>query len=147
MSYVIRTRHFGTRCGIAQSFKVSTRNLPRLGLAFPSGLGKLVAIHAPGLPNVDDIISQHTLFPFFSAFLVDSQRQTMHTHFASEPSMGSWMSTGLMAAGLRWRLATCLDCVAGDYADLGYTFWRNGHLVPGLALCPYHLTPLYEHCS
>lgn len=147
MSFVIRTRHFGTRCGIARSFGMDSRNLPRLGMAFPSRLGSLAALHVPGLPNVDAVINHHTLYRFFSAFLVDTKRQAMHSHFASEPSPGSWMSTGLMGAGLRWRLATCLDCVAADLDELGYTFWRNGHLVPALALCPYHLTPLYEYCA
>jgi hypothetical protein len=146
MSYVIRTKHFGVPCGIALSFDVRSKQPSRLGLAFPSELEKLAELYAPGLPNVDSIIRHHTLYPFFSAFLIDSQRQTMRAHFAREQSPGAWMSTGLMAAGLRWRLATCLDCVTSDYADLGYTFWRNGHLVPALALCPYHLTPLYEYC-
>jgi len=146
MSYVIRTKHFGVRCGIAMSFDIRSKQPSRLGLAFPSELEKLAELHAPGLPNVDAIIRQHTLYPFVSAFLIESQRQSMHAHFAREQSPGAWMSTGLAAAGLRWRLATCIDCVTSDYADLGYTFWRNGHLVPALALCPYHLTPLYEYC-
>lgn len=147
MGYVIRTRHFGTRCAIGQWRKLKNGELPRLCLAFPSGLQELAELHAPGLPDVDIVISDHTLYPFFSAFRPDGNRRVMRSHFSHGPHTGSWMATGLMSSGLRWRLATCLDCVMTDKADLGYSFWRNGHLVPALAVCPYHLTPLYTYCT
>lgn len=109
----------------------------------PNRVGQLVDALPPGhLYSADDLIYQHTNFPFYAPFLPPDRallvRNTMreggHNRVAER--------IGLSADRLKMptHLRFCPSCVEQDRSNFGETYWHRIHQVPGVEVCPHHAT-------
>lgn len=121
----------------------------RLSWAFPSNLGRIADLFHPAVPSIEEIINNHTLFPLLRPFIPEEAVTRLLNHYHGKGVQGIASSVGFAHFGKpgRWNLSICLRCVADDTSCYEFSYWRVGHLVPGLALCPYHLEPLYKYCG
>ncbi|GIP52959.1 TnsD family Tn7-like transposition protein [Paenibacillus vini] len=112
---------------------------------FPQHLNKLTA----NLPHnskigVDELISNHTPFNFYTAFL-----SNQHTDSISD-AMINGKGTGIEAlvgvAGSRVKLndylKVCPVCLVEDCENLGEGFWKRSHQIVGALFCIKHEVPL-----
>lgn len=148
--YIARVRYYGASDGMTATRNYLGKHSQRLAWVYPSQLGKLCELFHPALPSTPELINGHTLFPLFRPFLPEKSVSNLYEHFSGKgrqqvASLVGWKHSGLTN---RWDLSICLECVKQDQAStLSTPYWRTGHTVPALALCPYHLSPLYVYCQ
>ncbi len=89
-------------------------------------------------PSANEIIDQHTLWPFFAAFQSSKRRESTREEMKSSGS--PYMSLGLMASGSAWSqtLKYCPMCVEVDRMRFGETYWHRVHQIPGIEACHRH---------
>lgn len=110
-------------------------------IELPSHLDDLIAALPAGhCYDADQLIDNHTLFPFYGPFLPSERlahiRQDMHGN--KGPTIH--MRTGIMASRVslpRW-LRLCSLCVQEDRKQFGECYWHRIHQVPGVEICPIH---------
>lgn len=89
----------------------------------------------------DSLLTQHTLTPFFNALT------------GLKPSKAGSKSVRHRQAYKRqapFRLGSkflkcCKECANEDNANLGFSYWRSSHQLPGMLWCPVHHQPLSWH--
>ena len=92
-----------------------------------------------GLVDMDpeDYIRRHTLQPFLRvAAYCDDDVGTFEQPNAIRIRQRATISP------IRKKPLFCGDCIAKDKRDLGFTYWRSCHQMPGVDVCPEHRTPL-----
>ena len=108
--------------------------LDHLGAALPRGHNF----------SADGFIDEHTLLPFYGAFL-SPERLTL---VRSEMRQSSRRAVARTCAGVsRFRLQLeylryCLTCVADDRERCGEAYWHRVHQASGVKLCPAHGIPV-----
>lgn len=145
--YVARLSPFTSHNGVEMTLRYQGKSKHRLAWMFPSGLEQLFQLYDPAVPSIEGLLVDHTLFPLFRPFLPPHVVLALRTHFITKSAVGIAPACGL-SGGLtsRWALAVCKDCISEDTMQ-GFAYWRTAHFVPGLALCPFHVEPLYRHCE
>lgn len=111
-------------------------NLDYLSTALPPGSSLTVA----------RLINQHTLFPFFSAFLPCGRVTQLTADFRSGPGQAGYMRSGVMASRIPTpeRLRLCPACAQEDESRFGEPYWHRVHQVSGVLVCPSHEALLEE---
>ncbi len=138
--YVHRLAYRRTEDGLADLFG---RQISRPGWSLPVCLGKLVARLPAETPyTVARFLNEHTLLPFYRLFMPAERLAELER--AMEDSMGGRV---LFQIGLTkvLRDATsymrfCPSCVDEDVRVYGEPYWHRLHQLPGVELCPRHLT-------
>jgi hypothetical protein len=90
--------------------------------------------------TVDRLIDQHTLFPFFSAFLPPERVGRIRKDMRFSTGPAAHMRSGLMASSVPtpgW-LRCCPLCWQEDIKAFGETYWHRLHQLPGIEVCPLH---------
>lgn len=103
-----------------------------------------------GLPSVDDIIEQNTLFPCLSRFLGDADQGALIRHHLVEPESKITRIVGLtatLAPTLNWAPGICLDCQSEDMRAYDHTIWRRDFLLPEVRWCGRHNAPIFSLCD
>lgn len=109
----------------------------------PGRLGFLVAAlpleHSAGA--VEELLAEHTLFPYYAAFLPQAHQKSVSKRLHHEPGGQLYGQIGL--GGRRslqlpqfWRY--CPVCVAADRTTFGETYWHRVHQAAGVEVCPHH---------
>ncbi|QFP76273.1 TnsD family Tn7-like transposition protein [Deinococcus sp. AJ005] len=120
---------------------VFSGKINKVGFRLPAHLSTLVE----NLPSwqdysVEDLISQNTLFRYYTAFTVpDRQSEIMERMKGSGSGLPGFM--GLTMSGIREQswLHICPECVKADTERYGEPYWHTVHQAPGVLICPYHL--------
>jgi len=114
-------------------------------ISLPSHLDYLVS-QLPPYSNYDinRIIDQHTLLPYFAPFLPPERYTRLHQDMSSNNGPTLHMRAGLMASRVplpQW-LRFCPQCVEEDRRRIGECYWHRIHQAPGVEICPLHKLPV-----
>lgn len=116
-------------------------NSVRPTLPYSNGMAALLRQLPPGAPfTAEQLVRDHTLYPWLSAFLPLAEREAMLTAFCALPQQ----PTGQMkrvsprrGPQLPW-LRFCPECADEDKRQYGEIHWRRLFQVPGVNVCPEH---------
>lgn len=92
--------------------------------------------------SVDNLIGRHTLFPFYVLFIPSERVEQIREMMRSGASNRVHTVAGINKSPIRrpdW-LRFCPVCAEQDRKLLGETYWRRIHQLPGVEVCPDHLT-------
>ncbi len=110
----------------------------------PSHIGVLQSrIPDIGL-TTDDLIYNHTLYPYYSAFLPEEKRFIIKNQMIDSNGSGITrsLSTGSSDIKIEKLLCHCKHCMEEDIENFGESYWRRTHQIPGVFVCPDHQVPL-----
>lgn len=112
----------------------------------PCHLTAFVSTLPPGHKyNVNYLIDNHTLLPFYEPFLpderVDQVRRGMSEHDHKIASYVGAITSDISAN--KW-LRFCPKCVVQDRYRFGECYWHRLHQVPGVEICLEHLAYLQD---
>ena len=89
--------------------------------------------------SIDEIVLNHTMFPYYGRFISLLRRQEA---FQALISMnGNFRNLIPIPANKSTHLRHCPLCAANDRAPYGETYWHRIHQLPGINVCPLH------HCN
>lgn len=114
-------------------------------VAFPCRLENLVdALPFGSDLTVTDVISRHTLLPYFQPFMAQQQVNDVCAMMAGHDSSLKFR-LGVVASRLESssRIRFCTSCVEQDLVDTGAAYWHRVHQLPGVLVCPHHGTVLW----
>jgi len=117
---------------------------PRGGASIdlPANLAHLVSVLPPGhCYTVNTLINEHTLLPFYAAFLSPDRIKRLKTIMAvSDGKRGSvHFLCGLVTSPHRLtHVRFCPACATDDRERFGETYWHRLHQVPGVKVCYKH---------
>lgn len=109
----------------------------------PGRLGHFVAAlpleHSAA--SVEKLLAEHTLLPYYAAFLPQAQQEEVSKRLRDEPGGQLYGQLGLggrrpLQLPQSWRY--CPICVAADRATFGETYWHRIHHAAGVEVCPHH---------
>jgi hypothetical protein len=110
-------------------------------VSLPSHLGYLISQLPPyNYYDVNRIIDQHTLLPYFAPFLPPERHERLRQDMCSNNGPALHMRAGLMASRVplhQW-LRFCPRCVEEDRREFGECYWHRIHQVPGVEICSFH---------
>jgi len=92
--------------------------------------------------SVDNLIGRHTLFPFYAPFIPSERVEQIREMMRSGGGKRVHAVAGINKSPIRrpdW-LRFCPACAERDRKRLGETYWRRIHQLPGVEVCPDHLT-------
>lgn len=92
------------------------------------------------LLTADRLINQHTLLPFFSAFLTHERVEQIRTDMRSSSGPAPQMRSGVMASSVPVAdcLRFCPRCWEENESELGERYWNRLHQLSGVIVCPIH---------
>lgn len=136
--YSARVRYSNARSVLEELF--GTINATAV-IDLPNNLDRISA----GLPHGSSLtpeylINQHTLLPYFSAFLPRARVVQLKGDMRSRRGQAGYMRSGLMASRIPTpgRLRFCPICKREDEGRFGETYWRRVHQISGVEVCPIH---------
>ncbi len=116
--------------------------------SLPNNLNYLVNnLPVTSKQSVDNFISNHTLYPFYIAFL------TAHEAWVVKDLMREKLNDSLFNAAKIARTHTedsrkffrfCSLCLEEDTQKYGEAYWHRIHQTPGVLVCPIHATALQD---
>lgn len=109
-------------------------------VAFPCHLNDLVESLPSGADlSVSEIITRHTVLPFYAPFLTDDQVQHARTSMAGNGT-GLMLKLGVNASRIEAasRVRFCPACLDKDVVREGAAYWHRVHQLPGVLVCPHH---------
>lgn len=112
---------------------------------FPCRLADLVNALPPGTSlSVPQLIERHTLLPYYQPFLTAHHLANAQSQMADRGGQALKLRLGLIASRLELesRVRYCPACVVQDTACGGVAYWHRVHQLPGVMICPHHMTPL-----
>ncbi|QSO48506.1 TnsD family Tn7-like transposition protein [Alicyclobacillus mengziensis] len=94
--------------------------------------------------TVDELIWNHTMFPFYTAFLSKERSDSIHRMMENGCGKSIENLVGFSGGKVKSynRLRYCPRCYSEDIDELGESFWRRLHQVPGVLYCLKHGTSL-----
>ena len=92
------------------------------------------------------LIKNHTLFPFYSAFLPPERAEKVLESMKGENGGSIYSRTGIMASSitLNQYFKFCPACAKEEKLQYGELYWHRVHQIPGVLVCPKHYVPLYN---
>jgi hypothetical protein len=89
--------------------------------------------------SVDQLIDQHTLFPFYCFTLTQMQKKRLREGMKKD-GKSLHIAAGIVANSVpKLRSARfCGQCVIEDIASIGEPYWHRAHQIPGVEVCPKH---------
>jgi len=148
--YSILVRYY-IRSGYGRVSKVQVKlfdTLPQQAwdIFLPSNLSRLTRkLWTKAKYTPDYFIQHHTLYPFYSQFLVPVEaellRQVMIQQKNTSIPMTAKVSLDVDTAH-QSHLKFCPKCFDQESEELGEAYWHRTHQIPGIVLCPDHEVPL-----
>lgn len=97
--------------------------------------------------TVDQLIWNHTLYPYYTTFLSKEKTKKIHSLMANGSPWGEvHISLGLAACTVKRPryLKYCKECIKDDINIYHEPFWHRSHQIPGICFCPIHNVELNE---
>lgn len=116
-------------------------------ISLPSGISSLIKNIPPHSKiNEEQLIHQHTLYLFNTAFLPDEQAKGIYQAMCSDDGKGIYVRSGLNASGVPQNefLRFCKECMQEDKEMYGELYWHRSHQLSGIHCCLKHFTHLYN---
>jgi hypothetical protein len=113
----------------------------------PNNLGHLsAALPAGSSLTPERLTNQHTLLPFFSAFLPPERVIQLEADMRGGRGQAGYMRSGLMASRIPTPkyLRFCPVCIYDDRRLFREAYWHRTHQVSGVEICPTHQVFLEE---
>ena len=86
-----------------------------------------------------NFVRNHTLVPYFAAFMRSLQRESAVSELQSSSPSASRSLAGLTRPStVSQRLRFCPECVARQIRRQGFAYWTRSAQLPGLSACPAH---------
>lgn len=94
--------------------------------------------------TADWLVDNHTLFPFFGPFLSQERYHGLHEQMISRSGSALHTRSGISGVSIPSpsALRYCPICVKRDREQHGEAYWHRLHQVPGVEICPDHMTIL-----
>lgn len=115
-------------------------------VGLPCNIRNLVSNMPPmSLYNTEELIQNHTLFPFYAAFLPPERAKQIYNSMLGSRGGDIHTRAGIMASGISVNrfLKFCPVCASEDLQRHGEMYWHRIHQVPFL-LCPIHKMQLLD---
>lgn len=125
---------FGTRCCIAT-------------MELPTNLDALTQNMPVGTKYTSEyFIDNHTLFPFYAAFVPPERSEQIKTTMKNGEGAVSYIRMGLLSTSiqLNTHLRFCPECLKEDVSLSGEAYWHRLHQVSGVMVCSKHGLPIYN---
>jgi len=93
------------------------------------------------IPSINQLIKEHTLFRYYTAFQPNSVRYSILTAMKKENQTSSvYMMTGIAASMVKeWDyFRFCPTCIQEDTINKGEPYWHVSHQKPGVFMCMKH---------
>lgn len=92
------------------------------------------------------LIYNHTLFPYFVAFIPPERSEKIISHMRNGNGSVSYISIGLVSSSmsLNQYFRFCHECLREDLAAYGEPYWHRTHQAAGVFVCLKHKMPLYN---
>lgn len=95
--------------------------------------------------RADDLLWNHTVFPYATAYFADgTYRKAVHNVLAGGASSVGFAAVLQSVSDYVPMRRTCPSCAAEDQATWGITYWKRMHHLPGVLFCPIHMTRLRQ---
>lgn len=107
---------------------------------FPARLSSFVAVTEGRFGGVADLM-EHTLFPFFFAWMRGKSAEQALGQICNEGSSYAWrfrLRTATCGLSSEHPLKGCPACVEADLRQAGVPYWRVHHQYPGVWVCEVH---------
>ncbi|ANE45859.1 hypothetical protein SY83_05555 [Paenibacillus swuensis] len=105
--------------------------------------------HATNL-EVDELLYNHTLYPYYYSFLTDKQRENLTRSMIKGAGTGRSPNqyAGLTRSLIRsnTQLFLCPLCMKEDINSVGEPYWHRAHQLPGVLVCYKHNVMLHSCC-
>ncbi|GMA58055.1 TniQ protein [Alicyclobacillus sacchari] len=90
--------------------------------------------------TVNELIWNHTMFPFYTAFLSKERSDSIHSMMVDGCGKSIENILGFSGGKVKpySRLRYCSKCYSEDIEEYGESFWRRLFQVPGVLYCPKH---------
>lgn len=111
---------------------------------------KFVSIILRGEISAEQLIEQHSLFPFMSSLLTSDMTARWRTatarghNGAFRPTHFSIAMRGIKSSH---ALRQCPTCIENDVAHFGTAHWHVCHQLPAVYFCQAHDQQLQDHCG
>jgi hypothetical protein len=116
-------------------------------ISLPSGISSLINNMPPySKMNEEQLIDQHTLYLFNTAFLPKVQAKTIYQEMCSDDGKGIYVRSGMNASAVPQNefLRFCKECMQEDRKTYGELYWHRSHQLSGINCCLKHFTPIYN---
>ena len=115
-------------------------------LEFPTLLGNLVRDMPLNSPfDVDRLILEHTLFPYYTVFLSLENRGIIRRYMLHGDVEIYNKITGIINPLAENKfLRFCPKCNKEDMERYGELYWHRVHQIRGIYICPHHKIPIYN---
>ncbi|MDF3084349.1 TnsD family Tn7-like transposition protein [Burkholderia sola] len=135
----------------------STINMTRLfgnrhvlpGIDLPTHLIDLDRNLGSSMPcrSLQATLDVATMYPYYRPFLAPEREPAIREIMHSGNGRILKVKLGIVSSGLSALppLRYCPACVTADIDRYGCTYWHRLHQLPGVCLCPIHLTPLVDY--
>lgn len=105
----------------------------------------LLALLPKNTLSVEQVIFDHTLFPYYARFFTISRKKSSYKYTLLGDSraihrLGIYQSKGNKFSTLRY----CPLCLQEDFNKYGEPYWHRLHQLPEMSICPRHRCWLVE---
>jgi hypothetical protein len=96
--------------------------------------------------SVDRIIDEHTMLPYYGAFLPKELLARLRSDLRDGNITGIRNRMGIMSSRVTWLkwLRFCPACVQEEREAAGECYWHRLHQAPGVFICPQHCVYLED---
>lgn len=115
----------------------------QMSFFLPSDLNTLARLTRT---SAERLVMEHTVLPYVTAYMPPAQARFLRDKVLTSRAAGNTELASLVKSvthGSKFYLL-CAQCVQEDMALHGESYWRRSHLLPGVYVCPTHLSPLLE---
>lgn len=132
--------------GITYSSTYLGRTNTRLAFDLPSGISKLVQrLIVRGINSPEELIYNHTLYPYYKPFLSDEKRvKVLNLMISSSNIVQNYKPKDYSIIRNHKIINYCPVCISQDIEAFGETYIHRIHQIPGLFICPFHNTILHQ---
>lgn len=98
-------------------------------------------------PNINDLVSNHTLYNYYTAFQSDVMKSRAFNYITNGGKPGAiHMFLGIAASTIKnwYYLRFCPSCVQQDREQYGEAYWHMSHQLPKVFYCHLHQKLLHD---
>lgn len=120
----------------------------KMSIDLPSSIGALLE-NGIFKSTPQELIKEHTLFPFFQPFLNEEQGKKVMASMIGHGGKSVHLTSGIMASVVRRYpyLKLCPHCLLENIQTYGEPYWHVDHQIPGMMVCAKHNCTLISHCK